>query len=327
VAAGFVIACDEASPSPDADPTMNLTSAAEPTGEAASAAGPAGRCSPARPRDHGASNETLDFEGETRSYVLHVPPAYDGERALPLVINLHGLGSNSQEQDRYSGLPAKAAEEGFLLVSPQGQGPIGFWNISRVSAGLANDVDYLTLLLDALEEQLCVDPARVYSTGMSNGGLMSSRLGCDLGGRIAAFASVAGVTFPGDCAPATQVAVMAMHGNRDPVIPFEGGPVGIAALSNVTFPAVRDSLEQWAAANGCDEVPQEEQISEHVSLERYEGCEGGVTVELYVIDGGGHTWPGAAVDVPRLGATTREISATDLLWEFFAVHPSQASGG
>jgi polyhydroxybutyrate depolymerase len=323
----LLIACDDAGSSasstqPTTDATTALSPADEPDGDASTAPrSEAATCSPARPHESGASNETFDFEGEERTYVLHIPPAYEGDAAVPLVLNLHGLGSNAQEQDRYSRLPAKADEEGFILVTPQGQGPIGFWNISPGTAGFANDVAFLTGLLDALEEQLCSDPARVYSTGISNGGLMSARLGCDLSERIAAFASVAGITFANDCAPAGPVSVLAFHGAADPIIPFEGGPLGIEALRNLSFPAVRESVGKWAAHDGCEGAPAEDQVSEHVTLERYVGCAGGADVELYVVDGGGHTWPGAAVDAPSLGATTREINATDLLWEFFAAHP------
>ncbi|MEX1254686.1 MAG: PHB depolymerase family esterase [Dehalococcoidia bacterium] len=321
------IACDDdASTASSADPTMDLTPAELATEEPSDDPGgtPAAEgatCSPARPREPGASNETFDFEGEERTYVLHVPPAYEGDAAMPLVLNLHGLGSDSNEQDRYSQLPAKADEEGFVLVTPQGQGPIGFWNISPGTAGFANDVAFLGGLLDALEEQLCIDQARVYSTGISNGGLMSSRLGCDLSERIAAFASIAGITFAADCAPAGPVSVLAFHGVADPIIPFEGGPLGIEALSNLSFPAVRESVGKWAAQDACDTAPEEEQVSEHVTLERYAGCAEGADVVLYVISEGGHTWPGAPVDVASLGVTTREIKATDLLWEFFAAHP------
>jgi polyhydroxybutyrate depolymerase len=322
----FALACDGGDSDSSADPTMNITPASTATDAAGGESGDAlpaqgDACSPARAHEPGTSNETFDFAGEERSYVLHVPPSYEGDAAVPLVLNLHGLGSNAGEQDRYSRLPAKADEEGFVLVTPEGQAPIGFWNIMPAAANLGDDLGFLSGLLDSLEAQLCIDTVRVYSTGISNGGLMSARLGCDISERIAAFASIAGVTFAVDCAPASSVSVLAFHGTADPIIPFEGGPVGIDALSNLTFPAVRDSLAKWAAQNGCDASPVSEQVAEQVTLERYEGCAAGADVELYVVDEGGHTWPGAAVDVPALGATTHEIDATDLLWQFFANHP------
>ena len=274
-------------------------------------------CSPARSHEAGNTEGTLAFQGADRTYLLHVPPSYDGDEAVPLVLNLHGLGSSAREQAAYSGLPAKADAEGFVVVSPQGQGPIAYWNVARGAA----DVSFLGELLTALEEQLCIDPARVYSTGISNGALMSSRLACDLSDRIAAVAPVAGVSFPNACTPARPVPVVAFHGMADSIVPFEGGPIGIAALRSFIAQPVRESVAKWADHNGCAAAPREEQVSEHVTLVSHEQCTEGATVELYSVDGGGHTWPGAAVDVAALGATTREISATDLHWEFFAAHP------
>ena len=52
----------------------------------------------------------------------------------------------------------------------------------------------------------------------------------------------------------------------------------------------------------------------------YSECRDEVAVLLYIVEGGGHTWPGAA-DVARLGNVTQEIDATDLIWEFFEAHP------
>ncbi len=315
----LAVACD------DAGGSKASTAATVTPGAPAASATPGGdggqsgseACAPARTHQPGASSETLSFEGVEREYRLHVPASYEGDQTVPLVFNLHGLGSDADEQDRYSQLPAKADEEGFILVTPEGQGPIGFWNIAAGSV----DVRFLGGLLDRVGEQLCIDPARVYATGMSNGAFMSSRLACDLADRFAAIAPVAGVWFPEDCAPARSVAVLAFHGEEDRIIPFEGGPVGIEALRSFILDPVRDAVAAWAARDGCGSGTQEESVSEHVTLVQYGGCKDGIAVELYAVEGGGHTWPGAPVDVPSLGATTREITATDLLWEFFAAHP------
>lgn len=71
-----------------------------------------------------------------------------------------------------------------------------------------------------------------------------------------------------------------------------------------------ESAEAWAARNGCSLPTLEVRVSEHVRLFHYDGCSA-AAVELYVVEGGGHTWSGAT-DVARLGATTHEISATAL---------------
>lgn len=250
-----------------------------------------------------------------------MPPAYDGGGALPVVINLHGFSSSAEEQAAYSGFPAKGAAEGFIVVTPQGVGDPPFWNMVGVAL-LQDDVAFISDLLDALESQLCIDPQRVYATGISNGAGMSNRLACDLSGRIAAIGTVAGTAFPVNCAAPRPVPVIAFHGTADPLVPYAGGPInaGLSLRLNLQAPPAEEAIASWAEHNGCTTGPSRESVSAHVERIAYDGCDAGASVELYAIAGGGHTWPGAS-DVPRLGATTHEISATELIWAFFAAHP------
>jgi polyhydroxybutyrate depolymerase len=274
-------------------------------------------CLPARPHEPGNFPGTLTSGELERQYILHVPTSYTGSDGTPLVVNLHGHGSNAAEQAYYSGLPVKADEEGFIVVTPQGTGDEPHWNFTTVEAGAPNDVAFISDLLDALESQLCIDPSRVYAAGISNGAAMTVTLACFLSDRIAAIAPVAGLfLFPG-CPSVRPVSVIAFNGTDDKLVPFEGGSV---SGSDLQVPPVEDSLKQWAEHDGCTSGPQDERVSDHVRLRRYDDCAGGATVELYAVEGGGHTWPGAAIDVP-LGATTHEISATDLMWAFFEAHP------
>lgn len=274
-------------------------------------------CTPARPHASGNLAATLASGGLDREYMLYVPTSYTGEDARPLVVNLHGHSSSAGEQAIYSGLPLKAEEEGFIVVTPQGTGDEPHWNFTTVEAGAPDDVAFTSDLLDKLESELCIDTSRVYVAGISNGAAMSVTLACFLSDRIAAIAPVAGLfLFPG-CPSTHPVSVIAFHGTDDRLVPFEGGSVSESALN---VPPIEDSANQWAVHNGCPDSPTEEQATEHVRLVRYEGCDQGAAVELYVVEGGGHTWPGALIDIP-FGATTHEISATDLMWSFFEAHP------
>ncbi len=304
-----------------------------------SAADP-GTCDPARPHAAGDFDEVITSGGETREYSLHVPPSYTGTETVPLILNWHGRGSNASDQQDYSELPAKADEAGFIVVAPQGLGdPAGF-NFLLLNPE-PDDVGFAADLLDALGSELCIDPARVYSTGLSNGALMSVRLACNLADRIAAIAPVAGVYFPPwvaelsaepPCSSTRPVPFIAFHGTGDPNAPFDGGPGSF----DFTFRDIDDEvIPEWAAHNGCASVPTEEEAAPGVRRVRYAECDQGATVELYVVEdadgagpgteGGGHTWPGAEdVLFSGVGLTTREISATDLMWEFFQAHPPPA---
>jgi polyhydroxybutyrate depolymerase len=308
----------------DGSGTMTTTTPApEPGVTAASTEVPAAArtssgCTPARPHEPGRFPETLTAAGLEREYILQVPASYKGDDDTPLVVNLHGFGSNAAEQAAYSGLPAKAEEAGFIVVSPQGTGDQPHWNFTTVEPGAPDDVAFIDGLLNTLSSELCIDAARVYATGISNGAAMSVTLACRLSDRIAAIAPVAGVFFFPGCPSTRPVSVIAFHGTDDKLVPFEGGQIGSG--SGLRAQPIEKSVESWAEHDGCDTGPEDEQVSEHVRLLRYESCDEGAAVELYVVEGGGHTWPGAAFDIP-FGLTTQEISATDLLWAFFEAHP------
>jgi polyhydroxybutyrate depolymerase len=230
---------------------------------------------------------------------------------LPVVFNFHGLGSGAIEQEAYSGLLPLSESAGFLLVTPDGTGAPRAWNVTRF--GGVDDVAFVNHLLDTLVAAMCVDEDRVYSTGMSNGALLSSLLGCALGGRVAAIAPVAGIRKPSaGCAPGMPV--LAFHGTGDAVVPFEPGRV----LGVLGYDGARSETAAWAALNGCQAEPVARPLSSRVMVESFIGCRGG-DVALVIVDGGGHTWPGAE-DVPRLGPTNHEISAAEMIWRFFATH-------
>jgi polyhydroxybutyrate depolymerase len=281
----------------------------------------------------------MESGGESRDYLLHIPPSYSGSDATPLVLNFHGLGSNAQDQADYTGLPDKSDEEGFILVMPQGLAtdiiPIPHWNNTLLEPR-PDDVAFVSELIDKLQQELCIDPARVFSTGMSMGAMISTRLACDLSDRIAAIAPVAGFYFPPladelpespECNSSRPVPIIAFHGTDDPIVPFDGGlPTDEDFEFRLHFHDVDGIvIETWAAHNGCDAEPSREPVTAGVYRLRYRGCDAGADIELYIIDGGGHTWPDATSDQGRLGFTTHEISANDLLWDFFVEHPLVAA--
>jgi polyhydroxybutyrate depolymerase len=294
-------------------------------------------CSPSRPHGSGTSAETITTGDGQRSYRLHVPPSYTGSNAVPLLFNVHGATSNATAQEVYSGFSAKADVEGFIVVYPEGvitaAIPYTHFNAWMFGSPEPNDVGFIDTLLDSLELQLCIDTSRVFSTGISNGAMLSVRLACSLSNRIAAIAPVAGAYYAPDfvnvptevCPGTTAVPVIAFHGTADTIVPFNGGLGGVSGTTNFRLPVdnntvAEDVMADWSAHNRCTSGRQESQVDTEIRLIRYDSCARGATVELYAVDGGGHTWPGS-FDVPHLGYTTRQISATDLMWAFFSAHP------
>lgn len=269
-------------------------------------------CTPARPHAAGDSSETLASGGAARAYLLHVPPSYDGSRAMPLVLNFHGFGSNARQQAAYSALPAKGDDAGFITIAPDGTGDPRRWDLTAGSP----DVAFVGALLDDVAARLCIDTARVFATGISNGAAFSARLACDLPDRIRAIGAVAALVYPLRCDTTRAMPVIALQGTEDPCVPFEGGVSKCGMMLPV--PAAEDAARNWARHDGCNLDAPHSQVTAHVRAVAYSECaDRDAAVILYIVYGGGHTWPGA-IPVPRLGATTDEVRATDLIWEFFA---------
>ena len=300
--------------------------------DVASAAG----CVPPHPHDSGTTVETISTADGLREYRLHVPPSYNGFDRVPLILNFHGRGSNSLQQELYSDFStrADAPDGGFIVAYPQGlTAPLTstYFNAWQLASPFADDVAFVDGLLDALESSLCLDANRIFSTGMSNGAMMSVRLACSLSDRVAAIAPVAGAYYPPmalnlnlaeTCPDTRPVPLIAFHGTADAIVPFNGGTSGGVTyrlpLDNAT--PDDDVMQLWAGHDGCTSGRQESAVSGEVRLVTYDACLDGSIAQLYIVDGGGHTWPGA-IDIPGLGYTTHDISATDLIWEFFQDHP------
>ncbi|MET9971446.1 PHB depolymerase family esterase [Streptomyces sp. NPDC006356] len=279
----------------------------------------------------GRTTLTIDSGGTQRTVLVHVPPKQVGRGHLPMVLNLHGSQSTALWQLGLSQLEATADSKGFLLVAPQGgivAEPGYRWNVPYVTGtGGPDDERFLTDTIDTLTRSGCADPARVYATGYSGGARMVSQYACDHPGRVAAIATVAGlragapvqdadgayVPDPATCRPDRPVPVLSFSGTADPVNPHAGGGPAYWGYGAVT------AQRQWAALNRCRLGPRMVDVTEHVSRVTYSACRRGADVVMYVIDGGGHTWPGTTVPLPPdLGPVTDEISANDVMWRFFS---------
>jgi polyhydroxybutyrate depolymerase len=255
---------------------------------------------------NGDTTGELIVEGATRRYLLHVPPGYQPGTPMPLVLNLHGLNESAAQQERVSGMSEKADQAGFIIVYPEGEGSPQRWNVGPREGG-QRDLAFIRALIDHLAAQLSVDPARVYATGISNGGGMVNRLGCELADRIAAIAPVSGdYQRYEDCHPPRPVPVVAFHGTADPIIPYNG--------NRFALPSVPEWEAAWAERNGCAPTSSVTYQQGEVTGRSWDGCRAGATVTLYTIGGGRHNWPGR-------GPGTRDVDATDAIWTFFAAHP------
>ncbi|MCU0269544.1 MAG: alpha/beta hydrolase-fold protein [Acidimicrobiales bacterium] len=292
--------------------------------------------------------QTVASGGVDRQARRLVPSSYDGATPLPVVVDIHGLSEGMDIHATSTQFEALGEQEGFVVVSPNGTGTPIQWSVQPDAAN--PDVVFVGDLLDATGEELCIDTSRVYAAGMSMGGMMSTMLACYEPDRFAAVAPVSGTRPRTDCDTSRPVPASMFWGTEDPILPFEGGVGGAAAeipgvgeadsevsmLDDVSeeglsaeetgIPAPTDVIAGWAADNGCAAEPEVTQVSENVELRTWGECTDDATVQLYVVQGGGHNWPGSEffaglgsnpATFALVGPTNMEIDATALIWEFF----------
>lgn len=267
--------------------------------------------------------DTFNIGGYDRDYILYVPAIYDGSTAVPLVINLHGYGSNAAQQNFYGNFKDLADIDNFIVVQPNGTKDLSgrqYWN-AFVNAGAVDDVGFISGLIDRLALSYNIDQTQIFSTGMSNGGFMSFKLACELSDRIAKIASVTGsmnTTLQGTCAPTKPIPMMQIHGTTDPTVAYNGS-AGVMAIEDV--------VDYWVDKNNCDSVPSifnlpDVNTADNSTVERFTYANGDASSEVifYKITGGGHTWPSAPIDIPGSN-TNKDFNASKVIWEFFKGEP------
>ena len=284
---------------------------------------------PDPPRDAGAdlsANVTNDLAGLTvpivpvvtlppdlaglvaaRPYSLQVPSSYDASKAYPLVIALHGFGggSNSAQLENYLHLGAIVDSRGFLYARPDGltdKNGDEFWSATdaccNVYGSPVDDVGYLRALIGDVAAKYHVDAGRVFVMGLSAGGFMAHRAACDLADKVAAVISMSGATWKdaARCKPSQAVSVLELHGDGDASVSYLGG----TGDSGGAYPSAPNTVAHWAAYDGCTGplAPTGTRLDldllipgAETRVERYGGCVGapGIGVELWTVEGGGHT--------------------------------------
>jgi polyhydroxybutyrate depolymerase len=258
--------------------------------------------------------------GTVRDYRLYIPAIYTRTtEPVPLLFNLHGYTSNNSQQEAYGDFRTIADTANFLVVHPNGTLDvfgIRHWNTFGPRGSGVDDVAFISALIDSLALRYRIDPDRIYSTGMSNGGFMSYELACQLSNRIAAVGSVTGSMIASrlnTCAPGRPVPVIEIHGTADNTVPYDGG----TGLNFVSIPTL---LAHWVQVNGCNPTPAVTAVpntntTDGSTAERqvWSGGRNGSVVEHYRIIGGGHTWPGSTFNT---GVTNRDINASREVWRF-----------
>lgn len=295
-------------------------------------------CSPRKRREQasgiaaGNHEIVLRHDGRRRTYLVHVPPGAQAA-PLPVLLAFHGGGGNTAGFQQYAELDRVADRERFLVVYPNGTGPLPSrlltWNAGDGCCGYAlknntDDVGFAAAVVADLERRARIDRKRVYATGHSNGAILSHRLAAERAGFVAAIAPVAGSLDLRSFAPSRAVPVLQVHSVDDPRALYAGGlgPPFPGTENRVFHQPVQGGLDRWIVANGCSTRADTTAVklgTQSATLLTWRGCRGGAEVAHWKLTGSGHGWPGESPPPGGEGVAgpqTRLIRAADEVWLF-----------
>lgn len=270
-------------------------------------------------------DETLAVDGSARRFLVH---NFSGQAPAPAVILLHGGGGSGANMASQTGFDTVAAREGLIAVYPYGSGALFdnlllTWNAAHCCAHAMreniDDVQFISLLIDYLIEHHNADPARVYVTGLSNGGMMSHRIGIELHHKVAAIAPVISSVFGDEPALSITMPTLIINGAEDERVKVAGGDlfnllIGDSPADLPTLPVVAQG-EYWAQANGC--TTYTDSSTADYTLRAYANCRAGAAVQGYLVNGNGHAWPGGSEGRAGADPPVQTVNANELIWDFF----------
>lgn len=281
-------------------------------------------------------NGKMTVDGIQREYILHLPRNY-GSELLPLVMVFHGGGGTAEQIKDHVKFNKLADKENFIVVYPNAVDKN--WNDGRIGDKLPmdrDDVKFISMLLDTLTANYKINSKRIFSTGISNGGFFSFYLALKLSSRLLAIAPVT-ANLPENLKDSWKtdkpVSVLLINGTKDPLVKFDGGPVGFKddetgrGVSLSTSWTIKILTENNSCMPGVkvEEIDDKEDDDCKAEKETYYKCADGTKVILVTIKGGGHTWPGASQYLPKIivGKVCKDFSATEMIWEFFKSLPER----
>lgn len=272
------------------------------------------------------SDETIMVDGRVRRYLVH--DFATGSDLAPLVILLHGGGGSGQNMVEQTGFDAVAARDGLIAVYPYGSNGVFdnvllTWNAAHCCAYAmrdnVDDVHFLSLLIDHLIAPRKVDPGRVYVTGLSNGGMMTHRVGIELADKVAGIAPVIAGIFGDEPVRDYAMPVLIINGAEDQRVKAAGGELqgfglGISPADLPTLPIAAQG-EYWARVNVCKSVVDSANATYDHRV--YGDCRAGGRLESYVVKGNGHAWPGGRAPRGEADTPVQTFNASEVIWNFF----------
>ena len=292
-------------------PTAGVSGSAAPTAGSAGSApvAEAPSCPTTEAPRSGNQTRMVPSNDRMRSYLLYVPQSYTGMAPVPVVFDFHGYSSSAQGQLGASGFRELADQEGFIAVYPEGVG--ASWHVNGCCGqaqqeGL-DEIEFVRAIWDDVRKVACIDPKRVFASGISQGGGMAHHVGCLAADIFAGVAPVSSDIRTDPCMPSRPITEISFRGTADSLSPYEGGHVGPAGMDGYEAIGAKNTLEKWKTINMCTGTP----VMMNDICETYTTCAGGSAVSLCSLPGANHI----------LYQNASSLSVPKVAWELFTQHP------
>lgn len=276
---------------------------------------------------------TIKADDKSRTYTVYVPSNYNDKKPVPVVVMLHGAGGTGAGIIQETGWDKKAEQEGFLAVFPNAmrinqEADSSFltnpqmWNDgSNRDQGLlshADDVKFISLMLDRLEQTYAIDSKAIFITGFSSGASMVFRIANELSNRITAIAPVSGHYWPLASPPQnlTMIPTILIIGTADPLNPFDGGIISLP-WGSFEQPPFMCTIEDWAKRNGYPKLKRSDRPGVTILRAVTDNID---YFRVYIVEGLGHMWPGGEALFPEnfIGKDPGTLQATEEIWQYFS---------
>jgi polyhydroxybutyrate depolymerase len=283
------------------------------------------------PGDH---FEKVTIDHLARSYIVHVPPGFNERQKISAVIMLHGAGGSAEEAELYTGFDDESDAQGFVVAFPNATLPFpnrpagrytnpALWHeqtgLGTLGQHHREDIDFISAVIDGLEQHYSADPNRIYITGFSNGASMTFSLGLNLSNRLAAIAPVSGQLPNAGGTLNYPLPLLFIIGENDPIHFIEGDDLPLTGADEDT--PVMKTLICWKQMLGCS-GRKVEQVDPGVTRMAFHNCSRGGEIVVYTVEDLGHVWPGGPNTINQfVGHSSNKLLATDVIWQFFKAHP------
>ncbi|MBA3943735.1 MAG: hypothetical protein H0X37_04145 [Herpetosiphonaceae bacterium] len=271
----------------------------------------------------GLDDHTIWVQGVQRTYHVHLPPSYTGNKATPLVVAIHAENDNGPNMAGLTHFNNVADSASIIAVYPDGIN--GNWNTD--GTGPKDDFTFISAMIQQMETKFAINSHRIYVMGFSQGGIFSEEVGCRLGSTFTAVASVSGhmpSTFVPTCVQSHPMPFITFHGIADPIYSYAGWA---NTRNGKHLMGATDAEDAWAGLAHCKgQATTTNQPNTVLSdgtteqLRTIGTCGWGAEMQLYIIKNGGHTWPSGLQYMPTsiVGLTSLDIDAGTVMWQFFA---------